>query len=451
MATSASELLDTAEKLIFRLRADIEPIGGRIGRIQRYLDGKQDLPYIPRGAKNEYRVMAQKSITNWLPQVSNTYSQGLFVDGYRIGRSDANVPTWQTWQDNGMDARQTIVIRSALDYGIGYGVTLPGDSAPVMKALPATRATAYYEDPDDEWPIIGLWHKAVTLDGDDVYAVLDDEFLYTVELVRGVLKVTNLQRHGFGVVPMVRFRTRLGEMSRGIIEPLIPAQDQINETVFGLRMALQYAAFRQRWATGLAIPTDEDGNAVEPFEAAVDRLWVTDNPEARFGDFAQTETRGHLEAYVSQVRTLAGQAQVSPNLLTGDLINLSAEALAMLRSQTDLQIGEFKTLLGESFEQWIRLTALADGDVATAQDTSAEVRWRDTEPRSFEGVISALAMMVEKLAVPAEAVWDKIPNTTDQDIERFKNARESDGLTQLMDALVRQGEPAEGPEQIEAA
>jgi len=434
--------VDTAEKLVSELQASTDPIAGRVGRIRRYLLGRHDLPYIPNGATSEYRHMALKSITNWLPQVANTYTQGLFVDGYRRSGAADNAAPWQIWQDNGMDARQTIVIRSALEYGVGYGVTLPGDSSPVMRAYTAERAIAWYDDEDDEWPTCGLIHKGTAVDGSEIYHVLDDENVYLMSADGGAFKVVDQTPHGLGVTPMIRFRTRLGEKSRGIIEPLIPIQDQVNETMFNLRMAMQYASFRQRWATGLAIPLGDNGEPVEPFDAAVDRLWVTDNAEAKFGDFSQTQTADHLQAYLSQVRTLAGQAQVSPNILTGDLVNLSADALAQLRSQTELQLGEFRTILGESFEQWFRLSALAAGDLESAQDSQGEVRWRDTEPRSLESTVQALGEMVDKLGIPAKALWDKVPGFSDQDIERFENeAASPDGIDLLMQQLARQEQP----------
>ena len=41
--------------------------------------------------------------------------------------------------------------------------------------------------------------------------------------------------------------------------------------------------------TGIEIEYDNEGNAVAPFKAGIDHLWVTENPNARFGDF---ETAG---------------------------------------------------------------------------------------------------------------------------------------------------------------
>ncbi|WFE27641.1 phage portal protein [Solwaraspora sp. WMMD791] len=165
------------------------------------------------------------------------------------------------------------------------------------------------------------------------------------------------------------------------------------------------------------------GQPVEPFQAAVDRLWVTDSPDAKFGSFDQTDVKGHLETYGSGVRTLAAIAQLSPHVLLGDLVNLSADALAAAEAATQRKIGEYETIFGESWEQTLRLAALAAGDPESARDLSAQVRWRDTEARSLAAAVDALGKMVTMLAVPAEAAWERIPGVTDQDIERWRGMR----------------------------
>lgn len=444
MAQDAKVVLDLTERLLNDLRNDRQETE-RIGKTKRYLDGRHDLPYAPQGAREEYTAIARKSITNWLPLISNTYAQSLFVDGYRPERSDDNSPAWARWQENGMDARQSVVIRSALDYGVGYGLTLPSTSGSAfMRPLAADRATAWYEDEDDEWPVVGLYDKGKTVDGDALLQTFDDEFVYTVVETRGGLVIRNIDPHGLGVTPLTRFRTRLGaDESVGVIWPLIPVQDRINDTVFAIMIALQYASFRQRWATGLAIPRDEDGTPVEPFQAAVDRLWVSDSDLTKFGDFAQTDTTGHGNAYMIAVRTLGALAQISPNVLTGDLINLSAEALAQLRDSTDRQAGEFQTLFGESFEQWLRLASLAAGDRKTAADVAAEIRWRNTAPQSLSAQVDGLGKMVQLLGVPAEAIWEMVPGVTDGDIARWKAAASRpDALALLAATLDRQSTPA---------
>ena len=166
---------------------------------------------------------------------------------------------------------------------------------------------------------------------------------------------------------------------------------------------------------------------MEPFQAAIDRLWVADSEGARFGDFAQTELTGHMTAYDSTVRTLAAVAQISPNILTGDLVNLSADALAQMEASTQRKISEYETLFGESWEMSFHLAARAAGNPSAA-DASAQVRWRDTEARSLASTVDALGKIAQMLQVPVEALWEKIPGVTDQDVTHWKELRASEDV-----------------------
>lgn len=454
MVLDATSVVSLADDMISKLNARLAD-DAVFGKIRRYLRGDHDLPYMPRTAKIEYRRIAEKSRTNWLPLISDTFAKGLFVDGYRPGNVSENSPAWEYWQVNGMDARQTVVHRGALEYGTAYVLVLPGDPAPLIKPIPATKCLAYYEDDDAEWPVYGIISRGRSYEGDELYDLVDRDAIYHLVRPREPrqpsepnLIVTGADYHRLGETPLVRFRDRLDGEAVGIILPLINVQDRINEIVFTLMVALQYGAFRQRWATGLAIPeepiTDKDGNVtgyrpVEPFKAAVDRLWVTDNPEARFGEFAQTDVKGHLDAYNSSVRTLASVAQVPPTLLMGDLVNLSAEALAALTDATQRKIAEYETILGEAWEQVFRMASLAAGDIAGASDMLSEVRWRDTEARSLAQTVDALGKMAAQLNIPVEELWGRIPGVTDQDVQRWReSAREADQLTGALQEILGQ-------------
>lgn len=434
-----------AKRLDESLENDLEPRDGRLGKVRRYLNGDHDLPYMPRKARQEYRHLAKRAITNWTPLVSDTYSKGLYVDGFRPARSAENSTPWSYWQANGLDARQSVAHRGALEYGTSYTLVLPGTlqtrRVPVMRPLSPLRSAAWFSDDDAEFPEIGLRRRGTTADGTRLIEIYDKKAVYTFAQPKDSdnWRLGGVEEHGLGVTPFVRFRDRLDGEATGIIRPLIVLNDRVNEVVFATLIALQYASFRQRWATGLAVPEDEDGNPVEPFEAAVDRLWVAESETARFGDFAQTEVQGHLSVYDSSVRTLAAVSQISPNILTGDLVNLSAEALAQMESQTQHKITEYETLFGESWESAFRLAALAAGDMDAARDTEAQVRWRDTEARSLAATVDALGKMAQMLQIPVEALWEKVPGVTDQDVTYWKSLRDTDDvLSSIVGELQRQ-------------
>jgi hypothetical protein len=185
----------------------------------------------------------------------------------------------------------------------------------------------------------------------------------------------------------------------------------------------------------------------------VNRLWVGQDPDTKFGDFAQTEVSGHIQTYNTAVRTLAAVAQISPNILTGDLINLAADALAQIESQTDRRIEQFELLFGESWENVFRLERLARGIRETnSEDNAAQVRWSESEARSILQTVNSLAVMVEKLGVPAQELWERIPGVTDGDVRAWKEAaKQADSLgllTASLNAVAaggQQGAPGQPP------
>lgn len=439
-----------AGRLNEELTRDLEPREGRLGKVRRYLAGDHDMPYMPKGAKKEYEHLAKRSITNWTPLISDTYAKGLFVDGFRAAKAADNAEAWAYWQANGMDARQSILHRGALDYGAAYMLVLPGTLGrrrmPVMKPLSPLRSAAWYRDEDDEFPEIALRRKGSTVDGTELIELYDRDNQYTFAKPKpeGDKKtdwiLSSTDRHGLGVTPFVRYRDRLDGEAQGIIRPAFTIQDRVNEVVFSTLIALQYASFRQRWATGLAIPEDDDGNPLEPFKAAVDRLWVADSDQARFGDFAQTELSGHLSMYESTVKTLAAVTQIPSNILSGDLVNVGADTLAQMEASTQRRMGEFATNFGESHESGFRLAAQAAG---SSIDDGAQVRWRDTEARTLAATVDALGKMAQMLQVPAEGIWEKIPGVTDQDITYWKTLRDSDPISELAAEISRQSAVAE--------
>src|SRR5512133_1660094 len=129
-----------AARLIAELDEDLDKDRGRIGKVRRYLKGDHDLPYMPKGAKREYRDLAERAITNWLPLITDTFAQRLFVDGYRAPKSGSNAAAWEHWQANRLDARQTIAHRGAINYGTSYVLVLPGKPAPLIQPLSPTRS-----------------------------------------------------------------------------------------------------------------------------------------------------------------------------------------------------------------------------------------------------------------------------------------------------------------------
>jgi hypothetical protein len=455
---------------------------GRLTEIREYIKNRVCDIYVPKSATDEYRKLVDQARFNILPLLVSSVAQGLFVDGYRPANTLDNSPVWDAvWQPNRMDARQSGLYRAALSYGYSYATVLPGDPVPVITPYSPRRLTALYEDAiNDEWPqyavTVGLPHPVIDADSPTqmvtTITVLDDNFQYTTDVPAAMVmpqrngewtdplpfeglaidtgKIT-VEEHGLGVCPVVRFCESYDDLDdgpQGIVYPMLPAQRQLNQTTFGLLMAQQYAAFKQRWVTGMAIDEDADGNPREPFNSAVNRLWQSDSPDTRFGEFAETNLDGYLNSRDKTLLYVSSARQIPPHtLVVGNAVsNVSAEALAALEAGHQLDIGEHKTAFGESMEQLLRLAGLAMDDEETWDDTSAQVVWRDTTPRSLAQVADALGKLAQLLDVPPRALWERIPGVTETDIKRWElMAEDRDGLGDMAALLAAPAPGAEAP------
>lgn len=447
--------LDQAVDVARRILTIRESEQHRLRKIARYMRGQHTSVYTPRSAQAEYRWLRERSTVNFLPLIVSVIAQNLYVDGYRPAKSDDNAAPWATWQANRMDARQHGLHRSVLTYGAAYTVVLPGQPKPVIRPVSPRRMTALYADPvDDEWPLFALEEKVENTPTGRrrVVQMLDDKSRFQLVGTPGKNDLAPapenaVMEHGMTVCPVVRYCNTVdldGEMDVcGEVEPLFDVQDQINSTTFGLLMAQQYAAFRQRWVTGMAPPVDKNGQPIEPFRAGVDRLFVGDSKDIKFGEFGQTDLSGHLESRESSIRHMSTISQVPPYHLLGQIANLSAEALAAARDGLDRKSDEKESTLGESHEQTLRLAGLAAGDREAWEDTSAQVVWRDTSARSLASTVDALGKLATMLGVPSQELWERIPGVTQTDVERWKaTAQKGDALANLAAILDRQ---ATGP------
>lgn len=457
-----------AEQASSQLRSLFEG-DGAMAKVRAYLKGDQALPYMPNSPSyriaNEYSDIAARAISNWLPLVGDTFVKRLFVEGYRSTDSFDNSKPWEYWQANGLDARQTIVHRGAIEYGVSYVLVLPGsfgrgnssNPMPYIKPLAPGRAMAWYNEPDDEWAEYAIEYVGRDLDGAEIVRLYDSEFVYTfvkdagtVEEVNGgagkprliapEYRQTDRVPHGLGVVPLVRFRERLEDRPYGAIYPLLGDQDKINEIVFSIHMAFQFGVFRQRWVTGMAVELDDNGNPTSPFQAGIDRLFIAEDSETKFGEFQQTDVANHLIAYRDAVKTFAAHAAIDPNMLTGDVINVSAASLGSLKDSTTQQVEQYKMIFGESWEQVFRLAATADPTAPNSdrEDLMSQTRWRDDTGIEFLQTIEGLALLSEKLGVPGRALWEKIPGMSDQDIRHFHEVADEQADTDPIATLAAQ-------------
>ncbi|MFO7778031.1 MAG: phage portal protein [Nitriliruptoraceae bacterium] len=406
----------------------------RLELLRLYLRDEQRLTWLPQGTPVEVQRIARMSRVNVLPFIVSASVQALYVDHYRTHDDVEEQPAWDLWRANRLKARQVGVHRSAMSYGAAYTTVLPGDPIPVIRGASPRKMTTLYADGDD-WPMWAL-EKRSTARG-EMWRLFDQELTYWVGVEPGEDRPTFItdEGHGAGVVPVVRYLPTddLDDPVQGDVEPLLRLQDQINLTTFSLLVAQHYGAHRQRYIIGWLAESEE-----QALKASAQKLWTFDEDpnNMKIGEFEQTELAGYIESREASLRHLATISQTPVHELLGQLANLSAEALAAARDSHNRKLEERKTMLGESHEQTLELAGyLAGYDI----DPTAWVRWRDMEARSLAQTADALGKLVQMLGVPPEALWERVPGVTQDEVQSWK-AMAADGgeLGNLAEMLQRQ-------------
>jgi len=434
--------------------------------IDRWLRWKQDKIPLPRKATPELQALAALSKVPWLSLVVTATAQALYVDGYRsrldpAGATDDAVedevsPPWRTWLANGMDRRQIAVHRAGLGYGYSFVKVLPGEdpltrgSQAVIRGISPRKAYAAYEDPaEDDWPKYVLQIVDETNNGEYRMRLLDDTAEHELRVGASGMEVEYLGLkgvHDAGVCPVVRYANMLDLEGRtpGEVEPHIPVAARINKTSYDRLLTQHFNSWKVRTVAGMAEPDEEELATRKKLQVRQDDILVAEDPDTKFGTLDETPLEGFISAHRADVETLAAVSQTPTHELTGQMANLSAEALAAARASLNQKVTERQKSFGASHAQVMRLAMALEGHDEYASDPTGRVTWQDMEIRSMSQAADALGKVVQMLGVPPTATWGRIPGVEKTDVaEWIRLAEAGDPITKMQQQLERQRISAE--------
>jgi hypothetical protein len=175
-------------------------------------------------------------------------------------------------------------------------------------------------------------------------------------------------------------------------------------------------------------------------------MLVAEDPDTKFGTLDETPLGGFIDAWRSDIEALAAVSQTPTHTLTGQLVNLSAEALAAARAGLNQKITERQKSFGKSHVQALRLAAQLEGNEIDAQDVASRVTWQDMEIRSIAQAVDALGKAATMLQIPPQALWGRIPGVEKSDVDEWEAmAAQSDPVTQMTNTLMAQTKPSVDP------
>lgn len=160
-----------------------------------------------------------------------------------------------------------------------------------------------------------IWREGDTAQA--VYFTPESITRYQADLVQGASIVTQMNWKHIGtednalqVVPIVEFkRKRSSQDHDGVsaVADILDLTDALAKVLGDAMVTSEYFAKPRRWATGLEIKEDEDGNPVDPFGKS--RLLQSEDPDTKFGQLNAATPEGQTELIATitqQIGSLTG-------------------------------------------------------------------------------------------------------------------------------------------------
>jgi len=433
-------------------------------RLAAYYDGDQPLAFASERFRKTFYWLLHRFSDNWMRTVVDSKEERLRVEGFRVDATGGvDAVAWAMWQANDMDAQAQMAHTETLIHGESAITVWPGersDGIPEITAEHPQRAIV--------WPHAKRMHQAAA--GMRTYEDADRHEHLEVFLPGGVylyrsdrpatpgvagdvlrweldeeLYAGGYQPNPWGVVPMVALSNapRLGWVPmhyRSELWPVLPLQDALNKLIVDMLVASEFQSFRQRWATGLELEVDDNGNVVEPFKVGVDRLFIAESENVKFGEFSAVDLGQYTQAIDALLIHVASIGSVPPHYLNASADRLSGESIKAAESGLVSKVRRKMVHLGDGWERVMRLAGLIGGIPELADAEGMETVWADPEIRTDSAQADA-AIKRKEVGVPWSQLMEDLGYSPPQ-VERMRAERTTDALLGVLNGGISTGQPS---------
>lgn len=391
---------------------------------------------------------------NWCDLVVDASAERLRVEGFRFGEDTAaDKEAWEIWQRNKLDAESDMAHVDAIKLGCVYALVGADDGGLAsIQVEPADQAIVYVDPAQgrhrlaglrawvDEW---GVEHCALYLPASINWWRREGENAkWTDDVGSGANPLGVVQ-----LIPLPNSPTLANRLGRSDIERVIPLQNAVNKLCGDMIIASEFAAFPQRWATGIEIPVNpETGEKMPPkLLGGADRIWGDEHPEARFGNFQVSDLTTYVKAIEMCIQHVAAQTRTPPHYLLGSAGSFpSGESLKATETGLVAKVRRKQLSFGEGWEEAMRLAFQIQGDQKRAEMVEVETIWANPESRIVAETVDA-AVKLASIGVPRPALWEYV-GASPQQVARWMIEGEPQPTPQVKETITA----AVTPQQAEA-
>lgn len=407
-------------------------------KLDAYWAGTQPAAYLSpeasRALGNRLRTLA----VNFPRLAVAAVEERLRVTGFQFDNADIpDSDLWRVWTRNRMIDASAQAHTDALVYGRSFVMVWSrADGSPSI-TVESPRNVAVAHNPVTRevdaafkrWSVGGTGYGVLYLPDAIVKvtstATVSDEVFPTTGW-----KVTETIPNPLGVVPVVPIlnRGRLAELD-GVSEmgDLLDLSDALNKLISDMMVTSEFFARPRRWVTGLEVVEDEDGNPINPFSDEAGKLWQSEDPDTKFGQFEPARLDGYADAAALITQQIGALSTLPPHYLglngdqppSADSIR-SAEASLVSRCYT------LQRTFGAAWSDVARLVVAVQSQVDPTT-VDIETVWASPETRTPAQSADA-AQKLKSIGVPLPIILSDVMGMSPAQVEKVREAARTEAL-----------------------
>lgn len=417
--------------LLRRLGSRLDEQAAVLARLDGYYAGSQPLAYLSAAARTALAGRVER-VSVAIPRlVVGSLTERLRVTGFtRDGQPDPGL--WQVWQRNDLDQLAATAHREALTLGRAFVIVWAGRNGPQV-TVESARQVAVVRDPATRvvlgackrWDLPdGAGQRAVTYEPDSITSYATDAA--GAPAASGAWRVVETPlRNPLGqvpVVPLVNADRLLDADGCSEFDDAIPLVDALVKLLSDMLVTSEFFARPRRWAIGVEVPVDDDGNPTNPFASEADRTWISEAPESKFGQFAATDLAAYENAVTVVMKQLCAVTGLPEHVLgIGSDNPTSADAIRASEASLTARAEAKQRGFGRAWEQVARL-AVAVESGADPASVDVAVQWADPSTRSVAQEADAVTKLHAAGILPTSIALERLGYSS-AEIDRITTAR----------------------------
>jgi|GEM_PF-791835 len=425
--------------LVVRLNRMLDWQAQRVRRWDEYFHGRQPLALLPENIRRETFGRLPDIRVNHARLICDAVMERLAVSGFKVADDSVSAELWSTWQRSSCDEGSQLAMLDSLITGRSYAMCWADkDGAPKI-SFESARHMFVWQMPSLSHRIAALkrWisedgsafctvytptkilryvsESKIALDpwlspeavgnpawGPDAFTFYDfSQLPSTGWKLRGTVK------NPLGVVPVVPLvnRPRLDNPSgESEITDAKPIIDAINLLATDMLVSAEYAAMPRRFATGIQFqtrtnPDTGEEEVVDPFSRLKGRVWMSEAPDATFGQFPEASLTNYGEAILNLTQTLGSLAGLPAHYLGIAREPASADAIRSSEAPLVRKVMAKQLQFGGAFEEVMRIADVIRHGLRRPGMDSMETVWADPESRTIAQSADA-AGKLQQIGIP---------------------------------------------------